>query len=57
MSYTSKDIKVLDEITHIRVNPAMYIGDISTPTHLLEEVLDNSLDECLIDMQILLQLE
>lgn len=46
MSYTSKDIKVLDEITHIRVNPSMYIGDVSTPTHLLEEVLDNSLDEC-----------
>ena len=46
MSYTSKDIKVLDEIEHIRLNPSMYIGDTSTPTHLVEEALDNALDEC-----------
>lgn len=45
--YTSKDIKVLDEITHIRNAPGMYIGSTETPTHLLEELLDNSLDECL----------
>jgi len=45
--YTSKDITVLDELTHIRTNPAMYIGDTSTPTHLIEEALDNALDECL----------
>lgn len=45
-SYSSKDIKVLDEVTHIRTAPGMYIGDTSTPTHLLEECLDNSLDEC-----------
>jgi DNA gyrase/topoisomerase IV subunit B len=45
-TYTSNDIKVLDELTHIRLNPGMYIGDTSTPTHLIEEALDNSLDEC-----------
>jgi len=45
-TYTGKDIKVLDEVTHIRTAPGMYIGDTSTPTHLVEECLDNSLDEC-----------
>jgi len=45
--YTSKDIKVLDEISHIRNAPGMYIGSTETPTHLLEELLDNALDECL----------
>ncbi len=44
-SYTSKDIKVLDEITHIRTNASMYT-DVSSPTHLLEEALDNAFDEC-----------
>jgi DNA gyrase subunit B len=44
-NYTSKDILVLDEIDHIRLNPSMYISDTETPTHLIEEVLDNSLDE------------
>ena len=47
MSYKESDIKVLDEVTHIRTNPGMYIGDTSTPVHLIEEALDNSLDECL----------
>jgi len=47
MSYKESDIKVLDEVTHIRTNPGMYIGDTSNPVHLIEEALDNSLDECL----------
>jgi len=46
-SYTSKDIRVLEEVEHIRLNPSMYIGDTSTPTHLLEEAIDNALDEAL----------
>lgn len=46
-SYTSKDISVLDEIEHIQLNAGMYVGDTSTPTHLVEEAIDNSLDECL----------
>lgn len=46
-TYNAKDIRVLGEIEHIRLNPGMYIGDTSTPTHLIEEVLDNALDEAL----------
>ena len=45
--YTSKDIQVLEEIEHIRLNSGMYIGSTETPTHLIEEVLDNALDEAL----------
>jgi len=45
--YTSSEVKVLDEVTHIRLNPGMYIGETATPVHLIEEALDNSLDECL----------
>lgn len=46
-SYSAKDIKVLDEVEHIRLNPGMYIGETSTPVHLIEEALDNALDEAL----------
>lgn len=46
-SYTSKDIKVLQEVEHIQLNPSMYIGDTKSPTHLLEEALDNAIDEAL----------
>jgi len=46
-SYDEKHIKVLDEVSHIRLNPGMYIGETSNPVHLIEEALDNSLDECL----------
>lgn len=46
-TYTSKDVRVLGEMEHIQLNPAMYIGEVSTPTHLLEECLDNALDEAL----------
>jgi len=45
-NYTADDIKVLDELTHIRKNSSMYMGSTETPTHLLEECLDNALDEC-----------
>ncbi len=45
--YTSNDIRVLDEITHLRLNPEMYIGSTFDSTHLVEEVFDNSLDEAL----------
>lgn len=44
--YTSSDIKVLDEITHIQKNAGMYIGSTENPIHLVEELIDNSLDEC-----------
>jgi len=45
--YDEKAIKVLDPISHIRLNAGMYIGETSNPVHLIEEALDNSLDECL----------
>jgi DNA gyrase subunit B len=45
--YTSKDVRVLEEVEHIRLNPSMYIGDTAQPTHLVEEAIDNSLDEAL----------
>ena len=45
--YTHKDVRVLAEIDHIRLNPGMYIGDTSNPVHLIEEALDNALDEAL----------
>lgn len=43
--YTSKDISVMNEIEHIRLNAGMYIGETSNPVHLIEECLDNALDE------------
>ena len=46
-SYTSKDIKVMSEISHIQANCGMYIGETTTPVHLIEECLDNSLDEAI----------
>lgn len=45
--YGSKDVRVLGEIEHIRLNPAMYIGNTHNPVHLIEEALDNALDEAL----------
>ena len=44
--YDEKSIQVLDEITHVRTNPGMYIGSTENPIHLIEEAFDNSLDEC-----------
>jgi DNA gyrase subunit B len=46
-SYDAKDIRVLEEIEHIRLNSGMYIGHTQNPVHLIEEVLDNALDEAL----------
>jgi DNA gyrase subunit B len=45
--YSAKDVRVLDEVEHIRLNPGMYIGDTTNPVHLIEEALDNALDEAL----------
>ena len=46
LKYSEKDIKGLGDIEVIRTNPGMFINNSDTPTHLVEEVLDNSLDEC-----------
>lgn len=43
--YDSDSIKVLSDIEHIRKNPGIYIGDLDTPHHLLQECVDNSVDE------------
>jgi DNA gyrase/topoisomerase IV subunit B len=45
--YSAKDVRVLEEVEHIRLNPGMYIGETSNPVHLVEEALDNALDEAL----------
>ena len=45
--YSASDVRVLQEVEHIQLNPGMYIGDTTNPVHLIEEALDNALDEAL----------
>lgn len=44
-SYESSDIKILSDIDHVRLRPGMYIGELTYPTQLLNEIIDNALDE------------
>ena len=48
-SYTADDMQHLDDLEHVRMRPSMYIGDVATQGlhHLVNEVVDNSLDEAL----------
>jgi DNA gyrase subunit B len=48
-SYTAKNIKWAKDIEHVRLRPAMYIGDTHERGlhHLVNEVVDNSVDEAL----------
>jgi len=47
--YTAKDLEHLSDQEHVRKRPEMYIGDTETYGlhHLVNEIIDNSLDEAL----------
>ena len=43
-NYTADHIKVLDDLSHIRLRRQMYIGDNGAKA-LLNEIVDNAIDE------------
>jgi len=47
--YTAKDLEHLTDQEHVRKRPAMYIGDTASRGlhHLVNEVVDNSIDEAM----------
>ncbi len=49
LKYTAEDIKTVTGLEHVRLRPAMYIGDVGERGlhHLIWEILDNSVDEAM----------
>ena len=47
MSYSAKDIEVLEGLEPVRLRPGMYIGGVDATAlhHLASEIVDNSMDE------------
>ena len=45
MNYSADNIKVLDDVSHIRLRKGMYIGEGLDPRQLLSEIFDNAIDE------------
>lgn len=47
--YTAADLQHLSDLDHVRKRPAMYIGDVGIRGlhHLVNEVVDNSIDEAM----------
>ena len=44
-NYSAENIKVLDDVSHIRLRRGMYIGEAGDPRQLLSEIFDNAIDE------------
>lgn len=44
-NYSTENLEVLDDMSHIRIRPGMYVDSVDDPSQLLSEALDNALDE------------